>query len=184
MATTAPLDLSDFKFTAGIDYITLKGLTKAPLPPLNGKAIWPRKFPGRLTVHDATAKDVRILAELFPNGIIDELEVSPPVELPSSCVRKRSMFAAYCSADTESFPFESLSFDPLPLPDFPYWSFFPPLPCGNSTVTPAARAACATPRPMPVLPPTTTTFLPAREVDATGAACVWVAEVMLDSLVS
>lgn len=75
MATIPTVDLSDFKFTAGIDYITLKGLPKVALPPLSGKAIWPRKFPGRLTVHDATAKDVRILAELFPNGIIDELEV-------------------------------------------------------------------------------------------------------------
>ena len=75
MATPPPLDLSDFKFTAGIDYITLKGLTKVTLPALSGKPIWPRKFPGRLTVHDATAKDVRILAELFPNGVIDELEV-------------------------------------------------------------------------------------------------------------
>lgn len=75
MATSPPVDLSDFKFTAGIDFITLKGLTKVPLPPLHGKAIWPASAPGKLTVHDPSQRDIEALIEVFPSTIIDELEI-------------------------------------------------------------------------------------------------------------
>ncbi|NMM80881.1 hypothetical protein B2J86_08070 [Acidovorax sp. SRB_14] len=76
MTARPPLDLSDFRFTASIDYVTLKGLTKELLPSLEGKAKWPRRSPGKLTVHDATAADIQSLAEIFPLALIDELEVS------------------------------------------------------------------------------------------------------------
>lgn len=75
MTAKPPLDLSDFKFTASVDYVTLKGLKKGPLPSLDGKTIWSTTTPGKLTVHDATAADVRSLAEAFPTGFIDELEI-------------------------------------------------------------------------------------------------------------
>lgn len=76
MTAKPPLDLSDFKFTASIDYVTLKGLKKGPLPSLEGKAKWPRRAPDKLTVHDATAVDIHSLAATFPLASIDELEVS------------------------------------------------------------------------------------------------------------
>ncbi|QLA80386.1 hypothetical protein EXV95_06885 [Acidovorax sp. JMULE5] len=68
-------DLSAYRFSAGVDYVKLKGLHKQPLPPLDGKAIWPSSAPGKLTVHDATAADVVLLANTFPGAFIDELEV-------------------------------------------------------------------------------------------------------------
>lgn len=69
------LDLSGYRFTASIDYVTLKGLNKVALPPLNGKTKWPRSAPNKLTVQEPSAADVRTLAEAFPSTIIDELEV-------------------------------------------------------------------------------------------------------------
>lgn len=75
MTTKHHLDLSEFKFSASVDYVTLKGLKKGPLPSLDGKTIWSTTTPGKLTVHDATAADVRSLAEAFPTGFIDELEI-------------------------------------------------------------------------------------------------------------
>lgn len=67
--------LSAYRFSAGIDYVTLKGLHKQPLPELDGKAIWPASAPCKLTVHDATSADVVLLAKTFPRALIDELEV-------------------------------------------------------------------------------------------------------------
>jgi hypothetical protein len=105
MDTTQPLNLSDFKFTAGIDYVTFHGLTKGPLPSLDGKAIWPRRYPGRLTIHDATANDVRVLSELFPKGLIAELEVRVDIrtakQLPEELQKNalcafKSEFVAKC----------------------------------------------------------------------------------------
>lgn len=69
------LDLSGYRFTASIDYVTLKGLNKVALPPLNGKAKWPRSAPNKLTVQEPSAADVRTLAGAFPSTFIDELEV-------------------------------------------------------------------------------------------------------------
>lgn len=75
MTTTTAPALSAYRFSAGIDYLKLKGLQKQPLPALDGKAIWPRSAPGKLTVHDATAADVAQLAKIFQGAFIDELEV-------------------------------------------------------------------------------------------------------------
>ena len=75
MTTKTSPALSAYRFSAGIDYVKLKGLTKQSLPALDGKAIWSRRAPGKLTVHDATAADVVKLARIFPGAFIDELEV-------------------------------------------------------------------------------------------------------------
>ena len=75
MTTTPRVDLRDFRFTAGIDYITISGLTKGPLPSLHGKAIWPASAPGKLTVHDPSRSDINALIETFPWSFIHELEV-------------------------------------------------------------------------------------------------------------
>lgn len=75
MTTKTSAALSAYKFSAGIDYIKFRCLQKQPLPVLDGKAIWPRSAPGKLTVHDATAADVDLLARTFPGASIDELEV-------------------------------------------------------------------------------------------------------------
>lgn len=69
------LNLSGYRFTASIDYVTLKGLNKVALPPLNGKAKRPRSAPNKLTVQEPSVADVRTLAEAFPSTFIDELEV-------------------------------------------------------------------------------------------------------------
>lgn len=75
MKTKTASALSAYRFSAGIDYVKLKGLQKQALPALDGKAIWPQSAPGKLTVHDATAADVVQLAKIFPGAFIDELEV-------------------------------------------------------------------------------------------------------------
>lgn len=78
--------LDQFRFTAKIDYLSVKGLAKRPLPDLDGKAKWPRSTPGKLTVQDCSAADLHKLAELLPTAVIDEVEVSVDVrtarELP------------------------------------------------------------------------------------------------------
>ena len=58
--------LDQFRFTAKIDYLSVKGLAKRPLPDLDGKAKWPRSTPGKLTVQDCSAADLHKLAELHP----------------------------------------------------------------------------------------------------------------------
>lgn len=75
METTSPLELTNFKFTAGIDYLTLTGLEKRELPPLSGKAKWPPSAPGRLTVQEPSAADVWILADLFASAALYEVEI-------------------------------------------------------------------------------------------------------------
>lgn len=93
MATIPTIDLSDFKFTAGIDYITLKGLTKVALPPLNGKAIWPASAPGKLTVHDPSQRDIEALIETFPSTFIHELEVYVDIR-PAKSLTGELLYAA------------------------------------------------------------------------------------------
>lgn len=84
METNPPLELTDFKFTASIDYLTLTGLEKRKLPPLAGKAKWPSSAPDRLTVQEPSAADVRTLADLFPSGTLFEVEICVDV-----CTAKR-----------------------------------------------------------------------------------------------
>lgn len=74
--TASPLpDLAQFEFTASLDYLTLAGLEKRNLPPLAGKAKWPPSAPGRLTVQEPSASDVRELANIFPSGALYEVEI-------------------------------------------------------------------------------------------------------------
>ncbi len=75
MMKTTPYGLEQFRFSAKVDYLSLKGLTKQPLPDLDGKAKWPKSTPGKLTVQDCSATDVHKLAVLFPTTLLDELEV-------------------------------------------------------------------------------------------------------------
>lgn len=75
MTAKPPLALTEYEFTASIDYLTLTGLEKRDLPPLSGKAKWPPSAPGKLTVQEPSAADVRTLADVFPSGVLYELEV-------------------------------------------------------------------------------------------------------------
>lgn len=75
MSTQYSLDLSKYKFTASIDYVTLTGLKRVALPPLDGKAKWPRSAPNKLTVQEPSTSDLCALAEAFPSVFIDEIEV-------------------------------------------------------------------------------------------------------------
>lgn len=75
MTDTPRLNLSAFKFSANIDFVSLKGFNKAALPRLEGKPKWPKTAPGKLTVQDPTAADIRALAETAPAGLVDELEI-------------------------------------------------------------------------------------------------------------
>lgn len=75
MTAKPPLNLTEYEFTANIDYVSLVGLQKTALPPLNGKATWPPSVPGKLTVQEPSAADVQALAETFPAGHLDELEI-------------------------------------------------------------------------------------------------------------
>lgn len=79
MTDSTSYSLDQFRFTAKIDYLSLKGLAKRPLPDLDGKAKWPRSTPGKLTVQDCSAADLHKLAELLPTALIDEVEVSVDV---------------------------------------------------------------------------------------------------------
>ncbi len=68
-------DLARFKFYASIDYVSLRGADKRSLPRLDGKAKWSRKAPGKLTIHDPSARDIGAMSEAFPDCFIEELEV-------------------------------------------------------------------------------------------------------------
>jgi len=69
------LDLTRFKFSAAIDYVSLRGIEKEALPQLDGKAQWPKSHHGRLTIHDPTAGDIGAVSDAFPCCVIEELEV-------------------------------------------------------------------------------------------------------------
>lgn len=75
MTAKPTLNLTEYEFTASIDYVSLVGLQRTALPPLNGKATWPPSVPGKLTVQEPSAADVQALAEIFPAGILDEIEI-------------------------------------------------------------------------------------------------------------
>lgn len=73
-------DLQLLTFSAKIDYITIHTPAKVRLPALTGKAIWPKKERGRrLTVHDASARDIVVLTRVFGPARLIELEVAVDV---------------------------------------------------------------------------------------------------------
>jgi hypothetical protein len=73
----SPPCLSELRFSAKIDYVTIKTTRQVQLPALNGKPKWPPSFHGeRLTVHDPSAADVALLRDLFPQQFIYELEIA------------------------------------------------------------------------------------------------------------
>lgn len=72
-----PMPLSQVRFSAKIDYITVDGVQKTHVGQLDGRINWPPKYNGRrLTVHDASARDIALLAKIFKNGIVAELEIA------------------------------------------------------------------------------------------------------------
>lgn len=73
-------ELSDLVFSAKIDYLSLAGLKRKPLPTTVGRVYWPSTHHGaRLTIHDPTADDIRRIAAVYPSGQLAELEVAVDV---------------------------------------------------------------------------------------------------------
>lgn len=71
------IDLSDLIFSAKIDFVTVHTRGKLPLPKLAGKPKWVRSENyKKLTIHDASPEDVRLLVERMANPSIAELEVA------------------------------------------------------------------------------------------------------------
>lgn len=81
MISAHPLNLSEFRFTASIDYVTLSGVQKASLPLLHGKAKWPKSAPHRLTVQEPAVSEIEALIDAFPAGRIYELEICVDVRV-------------------------------------------------------------------------------------------------------
>ncbi|MDZ4144875.1 MAG: hypothetical protein U1D29_10145 [Burkholderiales bacterium] len=69
--------LKNLRFSAKIDYLSIDGIDRRTLPGLDGKAIWPASRRGaKLTIHDPSATDLKLLQSLFPDDRMSELEVA------------------------------------------------------------------------------------------------------------
>lgn len=83
MSTDIAHRLKNLRFSSKIDYLSVDGLSRVALPRLDGHPIWPASRKGeRLTLHDPSASDLRRLQDLFPSGVLSELEVA--VDIRSS----------------------------------------------------------------------------------------------------
>lgn len=72
-----PIDLSGLELSAKIDFVTVATTSKCELPALSGSIKWPRLFNNRrLTIHDPTPDDLRILVAHLRDPDILELEVA------------------------------------------------------------------------------------------------------------
>jgi len=67
--------LADVTFTAAFDFVTLQGVTKQPVPSLDGRCIWPKSDFGKMTVQQCSAADLCRLQSTFPDAKLAELEV-------------------------------------------------------------------------------------------------------------
>ncbi len=75
MVCATTLYLSELRFTASIDYLSIAGTEKASPPRLDGKWKWPPSKPGWFTIQQCTPADLRRLQSLFPDAPLAELEV-------------------------------------------------------------------------------------------------------------
>lgn len=91
MAIEAPssvsvLRLSCVLFSAKIDYVTIRTPGKVKLPALSGRPVWPSQHHGeRLSVHDASAADIKALIGTLGAAALIELEIAIDVR-PRKCI--------------------------------------------------------------------------------------------------
>lgn len=86
MISQHPVQLSDFVFSAKIDYVSISTPGRQPLPKTTGRVLWPASKSGRgLTIHDPTPADVESLALAMPSSAITELEVSVDIRAKRAC---------------------------------------------------------------------------------------------------
>lgn len=77
MSKLTPPAISEMRFTAKIDYLSIENIVRAELPPTEGHVVWPTSCKStRLTIHDPTPGDLLALISRFPNGVLFELEVA------------------------------------------------------------------------------------------------------------
>lgn len=75
-----PVDFTDFELSAKIDFLTLETSAEFALPPLDGKAVWPKQEHRTvLTVHDPSPADIARLADARGTGSLIKVEVSVDV---------------------------------------------------------------------------------------------------------
>lgn len=81
-----PFQLSDFVFSAKIDYLSITTPGRQALPKTEGRVLWPKsKNSSELTIHDPTPADVKSLAIAVPSNSISEVEVSIDIRPKWSC---------------------------------------------------------------------------------------------------
>lgn len=69
--------LDSLIFSPKIDFVTLNGVARPGPSGLKGKIVWPKSCNGkRLTIHDPTPGDLRLLHEAFPNASLTAIEVA------------------------------------------------------------------------------------------------------------
>lgn len=82
MTSPTPPALNQLKFSPKIDYVTIEGTSRVDLPILSGLPKWPRNFHGtRLTIHDPSGTDIRLIEALFPGARLTEIEVAVDIYL-------------------------------------------------------------------------------------------------------
>lgn len=86
MLTDSAQRLENLRFSAKIDYLSIDGLDRRTLPTLDGRPIWPASKGGdRLTIHDPSPTDLKLLQGMFPDDRISELEVAVDIRSGSRC---------------------------------------------------------------------------------------------------
>lgn len=93
--------LTDLKFSAKIDFVTLDGVARPAPKGLRGSCIWPASFRGRrLTVHDPFPEDLATLSAAFPNASLAAVEVAVDIS-PRAKMGKAERAAFLASVKAE-----------------------------------------------------------------------------------
>lgn len=88
--------LGELRFAASIDYLSLAGVHKAPLPSLDGEPKWPQSALGRLTIQRCSPADLKQLQTFFPAASLTELEICVDIRPAVSLAQEEHIRLLQC----------------------------------------------------------------------------------------
>lgn len=107
-----PVDFTGFSVSAKIDFVTIVTDGQCDLPALDGTPRWSRReHYRRLSIHDATPGDVRLLTHALSNPEILELEVAVdtrPLVVNTQAAHAAELNRAYYALVTSLHPYDGL----------------------------------------------------------------------------
>lgn len=81
MAHNLPPPLSQLKFSAKIDHLSLSHVRRQPTWPTTGRMAWESSsHDTEFTIHDPSSEDLALLALVYPEGLITGLQVSVDIK--------------------------------------------------------------------------------------------------------